>query len=69
MTSCQEYLLKIKLGEMNSIWKAHTSGKQKGRDAATVESWPKLCKLRSTAVQLHATGQDYTDFFITASEI
>lgn len=23
MTSCQEYLLKIKLGEMNSIWRAH----------------------------------------------
>lgn len=39
MTGCQEYLLKIKLGEMNSIWRAHI-WRAKGREAETVEFWP-----------------------------
>ncbi len=55
MTSCQEYLLKIKLGEMNSIWRAHI-WKAKGRDAETVEFWPEYRKPCSAPVHLHATS-------------
>lgn len=55
MTSGQEYLLKIKLGEMNSIWRPHI-WRAKGRDTETVEFWPGNRKPCSSPVHLHATG-------------
>lgn len=71
MTSCQEYLLKIKFGEMNSIWKVHTSGKQKKKEEMLqqLSLGPNSTKFAPSPVELHATRQDYVDFFMTASEI
>lgn len=43
MTSSQQYLLRVKLGKMNSIWIAHI-WKAKGGDAETVEFWPEKRK-------------------------
>lgn len=57
MTSCQEYLLKIKLGEMNCIWRAHI-WKAKGGDAETVEFWPEKPKTCSTRFQCTFTLAD-----------
>ncbi len=54
MTGCQEYLLKIKLGEMKSIWRAHI-WKAKGRVTETVEFWPENLKPCSAPVKLHMT--------------